>query len=283
MVTIRPATPADRDGIARFLAQHQSRTAGEYRARLSDSWIQKAPNLGFLMEAETGIVGFHGAIYADRLIGGRRHCICHLIDWAVEEAYRSHSLALLKAVLAQPEMSFVSLSASETAARILKFFRFVEMDSGKHLIPAAMLQSWLPVRGPRIAMKPDALRSDLSDEENRILDDHVHNGCRVMLATSGDRRCFLVVVPRRYRWFFYADILHASDPSLLWEWLPFLARRVLVRWGLPLIGIDKRILPSPPARSFVARKPTYLLSNELEPPQIDALYSEFVPRGRGLR
>ena len=144
-----------------------------------------------------------------------------------------------------------------------------------------MARSWLPGGGPRIAVRPETLRADLTDEEKRVLDDHVHNGCRMMLATRGAHRCFLVIVPRRYRWFLYADILHASDPAVLLEWLPFLARRVFVRWGLPFVGIDKRILPNPPARSFVARKSTYLLSKELEPEQIDTLYSEFVPRGRG--
>ena len=124
------------------------------------------------------------------------------------------------------------------------------------------------------------MRDDLSDAEKQILDDHVHNGCRVMLATLGERRCFLVFVSRRSRWFFYADVLHASDPALLLEWLPDLARRVFLRWGLPFVGIDKRILPRPIARSFVARKATYLLSKELEPAEIDTLYSEFVPRGR---
>ena len=57
----------------------------------------------------------------------------------------------------------------------------------------------------------------------------------------------------------------------------------LVLFSLPFIGIDKRILPDPPVRSFAARKPTYLLSKELEPAQIDSLYSEFAPRGRGIQ
>lgn len=280
-VVIRPADATDVDDIAHFLARHQSRTAAEYRVRLTDSWMAKAPNLGFLIEAEAGVVGFHGVIYAQRMIDGKAHCICHLIDWAVEEAYRSDSLALLKAVLAQPDMSFVSLSASPTAAKILKFFRFIEMDDGKHLVPTAgMARSWLPGGGPRIVTRPDALRADLSDEENQIMDDHVGNGCRVMLATRDGRRCFVVFVRRRSRWFFYADILHASDSALLREWLPFLARRISLGSGLPFIGIDKRILPDPPAWSFEVRKPTFLLSRELEPPQLDALYSEFVPRGR---
>ena len=43
--------------------------------------------------------------------------------------------------------------------------------------------------------------------------------------------------------------------------------------------VDKRMLETPPVRSLFATKPTFLLSSELEPAQVDSLYSEFVPRG----
>jgi hypothetical protein len=77
----------------------------------------------------------------------------------------------------------------------------------------------------------------------------------------------------------FADVLHASDPGLLAECLPWLAAPLFAAHRTVLTGLDPRWLPTRPRPSFVYAKlrPVHARSTQIPFDQIDGLYSELVP------
>ena len=95
--------------------------------------VERAPNLGFVLESGGRVVGFLGAIYHERFIESRVERFCNLTSWYVQPEFRSHSLALLTALLRQPDYNFVNFTPSDVVSSVMTRFGFHELDTHKLL------------------------------------------------------------------------------------------------------------------------------------------------------
>jgi hypothetical protein len=284
MVTVRPATTADLDAVVEFLARTlRGGPPARYRRFLSYAWPVDKPHLGYLIE-EGGVHGFMGSIFSERHIGGRTHRICNLHSLAVDESHRKHTLQLFKHFLADKTLTYTCFSASPPTAEILRFFKFEELPGARVIVTplsglAGLRSAVLPPR-VRVTGAPDEIDALLDDEhERRIARDHRLYRCAQLVIARGDRRCLVVAVRRGRGRRHFADILHASDKQLLMQSLPWLHLPLARQLRTALTGIDRRWMAAPPRASFVYAnlRPLHVRSPSLAPPDIDALYSEFVP------
>ena len=72
-------------------------------------WKMNAPNHGFMLRDGQRVVGALLAFYSERLVAGRVEQFCNMGAWCVLPAYRSHSIRLLIAMLAQEGYHFTCL------------------------------------------------------------------------------------------------------------------------------------------------------------------------------
>jgi len=284
MPVIRPATTADLPAVSRYLAGALRGGGPErYRRFLDYAWQPARPDLGVLIEDAGQIRGFVGAIYSARELGGAKVACCNLTSVAVDEPYRKQTLQLFGALLSRKELTFTCFSASERVAKILDFFKFQHAPSERVIVAPISGLSGLRTlaRRPRVRVITDPARLDaiLDPAQLTIARDHRRYRCGLLALERGDRRCFVVTVRRGRGIRAFADVLHASDPDLLLEHLPWIHAPLYRAHGTLLTGIDRRWVRAAPAASFVYAKlrPVYARSPILALDQIDALYSELVP------
>lgn len=280
MATIRPATTADLEGVASYVANAFAGDPARYRRYLEYSWLADKPDLGVLVEEGGKIRGFIGAIYADRPRGGEPHRFCNLTSIAVDESHRKLTLQLFNALLRRPGLTFTCFSASDRIAKILDFFKFSRRPSDKVIVgPVSNLGALRDARHVCVVSDPVVLAAELPEVERRIAHDHAPYRCGQLLITKRDRRCFVVTARRGRGLRAFADVLYASNPGTLMDCLPWIHGPLFRAHGTLLTGIDRRWISTPPRASFVYAKlrPVYMRSKTLGIHEIDALYSELVP------
>jgi hypothetical protein len=284
MAVIRPATAADLPAVSSYLAGALRGGGPErYRRFLEYAWLPEKPDLGVMIEDAGAVRGFVGAIYSQRVIGGAAVRCCNLTSVAVDESHRKQTLQLFAALLSRKELTFTCFSASEKVAKILDFFKFQHAPSERVIVAPISGLSGLRTLASRprarVIWKPARLEAVLDPVQQAIARDHGRFRCGIFALERGGRRCFVVTVRRGRGIRAFADVLHASDPELLLEHLPWIHAPLLRAHGTLLTGIDRRWVRAAPAASVVYGKlrPIYARSPTLSLDQIDALYSELVP------
>jgi hypothetical protein len=274
--TIRPATDSDIPSVTRYLARSLGGTANHFQRYFAYRWLPERPNIGSLIEEGGVIRGFIGVIYADRVIGGDVHRFGNLTSIAVDETHRKLSLKLFSRVLSDRSVTFTSLSPSSDVVEILRFFKFEVHAVEKNVLgPVSSFSNIAWWHKPQVIAE-ETLTDMLTPHERQISRDHRGTSTLQLLLKRGSRACFVLAVRRGHRVRAYTEIVYASDPQLLLDWLPWLQLALMRHHGTLVTMIESRWLPRPPELSIVARKfrPLVYRSASLGLNTIDALYTE---------
>ena len=122
---------------------------------MAGPWKVDAPNHGFMLHDGQRIVGAHTAFYSERLVAGRMERFCDLGTWYVLPEFRSHSIRLIKALLAQDGYHFTALTPGHKVVSIHTQLGFHPLDTSP--------PSFRTCRGrPRRAERRSALTRMLS-------------------------------------------------------------------------------------------------------------------------
>mgnify|MGYP001239939206 CR=1 FL=1 len=279
MISIRPAIRSDLPAVSRFLAESfQGKKVEWYGRILNPSWAGSSPQLGFLLEDQGEVVGFIGAIWSEREIEDRNHVFYNMTSWCVKDGYRQHSLKLLQSLISRSDSTVTNFSASRDVCKILQFYRFQELDTGKTVYsPLSRIPSLFMGKLPEMLIGVDAVYPQLTPVEQRIVDDHKFYSCFFILLRKNESRCFLIVLKRPFKQFYFADVLYCSDWELLGRWVPVALWAAWKATGVFFLGVDNRFVIASSFFSFQRKRQTFFKSETLTPDRIDSLYSEFVP------
>ena len=97
----------------------------------------------------------------------------------------------------------------------------------------------------------------------------------IVVLARGDQSCHVMFRRNRYKRLPVATILYVGNPDLFRDCAPHLYRYLLLRRGIPATLVEVRLVGHRQARSvMVPGRPKMYLSEDLEPAQIDYLYSE---------
>jgi hypothetical protein len=294
MSTIRAATRADVDAVARYLADalHGDGGPARYRRYLECSWVTPPAELGMLIEDAGQIRGFIGTIYADRRFGAELQRFCNITSVAVAESHRKLTLKLFGALLARKDITFTCFSPSEQITQILDFFKF-EHRPGDRVVVGPIsgigVRQLAAAARVRVYTRPEELDAELDADQRQISRDHRGFRCGQLLLADRERRCFLVTVRRGRGVRAFADVLYASDPDMLLDHLPWIHAPLFRAHRTVLTGIDRRWVTHPPRASFTYTKLRPLYARLARAPgattasgpagidRIDTLYSELLP------
>ena len=280
-VQVSPITDQDVAGVADFLhANLHNRVLPSVWARgMSVPWKVEVPNHGFMLRDGQRVVGAYLAFYSERVIAGQVERFCNLGAWCVLPDFRFHSVRLLKAMLAQDGYHFTDLSPSGNVPGLNAKLGFRSLDTSTALVPNL---PW-PILGrrTRISADPDVIESTLTGTQLELYHDHAQAAAvRHLVLIRGSESCYVMF--RRARWRkdlpLLAVILHVSNPELFRRAILPLTRHLLIHHGVLATLAELRIVGTRPRASFMhpSPPPKMYRSANLEPSQIDDLYSEMV-------
>lgn len=258
--------------VAEFVSGAFRKSYDSVLARLTDSWSAAGPNLGWLLKDNDRIVGYIGALYSRRLIGGALTIVCNMRNWAAVPEYRHHSLALLSRLISDPGMVVTNFTASAKAERLLTRFGFQHITSGSYLLPN--IDGWIR-RGLKIERGPQ-----FADEADReILDQHRQMGCSVAVTRIDSQPCAFVFLRRQISRISCADVLYATDRRVFWESMSVVRATAFAATGAHALLIEDRFLKRKPYfGKFIERAGYCRPANGGDPQDADRLYSEVVLR-----
>lgn len=276
-VELAPITDTDVGAVADFLRDNHNHRVPWERSCSVVPWKVEAPNHGFMLRDGQRVVGTLLALYSERLVSGRVERFCNMGSWCVLPDYRSRSISLLDALLAQDGYHFTVLSPDEAPQEILAWRRFRFLDTAAAFVPNLPWPT-LPGR-TRISADPDVIERTLVGAELELYRDHAQAlAARHLVLIRGQDSCYVMYREFRYRGVpVFAIVLHVGNPELFHRaWMP-LTRHLLVRRGLVATLAELRIVERTPPLSFELNNwPKMYRSADLEPGQIDDLYSELV-------
>ena len=279
-IQVSPITDQDVAGVADFLhASLNTRVLPSVWARaMLVPWKVEAPNHGFMLRDGQRVVGAYLAFYSERVIAGQVERFCNLGAWCVLPDFRFHSVRLLKALLAQDGYHFTDLSPSGSIPALNARLGFRSLDTSTALVPNL---PWpIFVRRTRISADPDVIESTLSGTQLELYHDHAQAAAvHHLVLIRGSESCYVMFRrARRKDLPFFAVILHVSNPELFRRAILPLTRHLLIHHGVLATLAELRIVGTQPRASFMlpSPRPKMYRSANLEPSQIDDLYSEMV-------
>jgi hypothetical protein len=277
-IQITPITDADVPAVSDFLhANHNARVP--WIRVISEPWKVKAPNHGFMLWDGQRVLGTYLAFYSERTVAGQVERFCNLHSWCVLPDFRSHSIRLLLALLAQDGFHFTDLSANADIVRLNALFKFRTFDTPAVFVPNVRWPN-LPHR-TRISTDRDIIATTLSGAELQLYHDHAQAAAaRHLVLIRGRDSCYVMFREQRWKDVPCALILHVGNPELFRRAIGPLTRHLLVRHRLQGTLADLPIFGRRPRLSLMRPAlwpwPKMYRSATLEPRQIDCLYSELV-------
>jgi hypothetical protein len=279
-VEAKPITDADTWAVAEFLHRERSlrMSAADWHRYMVAPGHFAQPNHGYLLRENGRIVGAYLALYSERVIDGRKHSICNLGLWCVAQEHRAHGLRLLRSLLRQRGYTFTDLTPNQNVVALNARVGFVELDTTTAVV--ANMPWPILSRNVRVVDAPNYIDGLLAERDRTIYRDHAATAVRQVVLVKGDRSCYVMFRrERRKRMRLFASILHVSDPELFRECAPHFYRYLLLRHGILATLAEIRVISHRPRWAVtVAGWPKMYLSDDLEPAQIDYLYSELVCR-----
>jgi hypothetical protein len=278
---IAPITDADTWAVAEFLhAGMGSRvSAADWHRLMTPPWDVEQPNHGYLLRDNGRLVGAYLALYSERIVDGRPLRICNLGPWCVAQEHRANGLQLLRKLLRQRGYTFTDLTPSKTVVALNTRLGFTPLDTSTALVPNAPWPLWS--RRVRVIDTPKDIDRLLSGRDQTIYRDHAATAVHHVVLTEGDKSCYVMFRRDRRRHLpLFASILYVGDPDLFRDCAPHFYRYLLLRHGIVATLAELRIVGHRPKRAvMMAGWPKMCLSEDLEPAQIDYLYSELTCGG----
>lgn len=274
-VELAPITDADLAAVADFLRVHHNDRIPWAASCSPLPWTVEAPNHGFMLRDGGHIVGTLLALYSERRVAGTTERFCNLGSWCVLPGYRSGSISLLKALMAQQGYHFTVLSPDQGPQEILAWFKFRYLDTSAALIPNL---PWPAASGAvRVSGDPEVITRTLVGAELGVYHDHAKAlAAHHLVLNRAEESCYVMYREARYKDAVrYAVILHVSNPDLFHRALMPLTRHLLVRHGLLATLAEIRIIRRRPTFWFTLNRHAKMYhSDSLRQENFDYLYSE---------
>jgi len=270
--------PGDVPAVARFMNTHLNRRvpASRWAQALSVPWQVDAPNHGYFLRQDGGVVGAYLAYYSERPVDGIPEQFCNLGAWCVLDGHRHQGIRLLTRLLDQKGYHFTDFSPSGNVVPLNRRLKFTDLDTTTTLVPNVPLPRR---RGDmRLTARPDALLETLSGEELTIYRDHKQAAAAKHLLVSTPREHCYVVFRRdsRKKIRAFGSVLHVSNPELFQAAIGQISSHLLTRHGIAATLVELRIAGGRPARGTLLKtsRPRMFRSETLDPDKIDYMYSE---------
>jgi acetoacetyl-CoA synthetase len=287
---IRPARASDIQAICRLLDEgfrNEVISSAEWRALFDYAWLDEKPNFGFVIAAGDRIVGFLGAIYAERRINNESVTVSNLTSWYVRPEYRGWGVTLMAAAVRDAAVAHTALTPAPITRQILRLIGFKSIDTCKILLVPFVHSDTLCRPAPSITFDPTRIGPLLSDKDSRIFRDHLPYDCLHAVVSEGADYCY-VVAKRRVRRrplhslvpvatkIPYSELLYCSAPKILQRHLERIKLAIMRRQRTIALVVDEHLSPALRSHGIAFRNEALYRATTFDPRMLDKLYSELV-------
>lgn len=296
---VRPVTLAEVPKVLDFLLsgwkQLAHRTPDELRPSFEYRWtvgVDK-PNLGFALWSADQVVGFLGAIYAERPLQGRLVKVCNLSAWYVRDDFRGAGVKLLLAAISQKDYCFTTFTSSNEVSKILDALKFTVIDDCKRVYLPWHYGREMLRWGSNVDWDPEKIAPVLQGDDRQFLRDHLPYRVKHYLLRSGDEYSYLILKRRlvpgevalhnfpiekaRLMWYPSMEVLYLRNPQLALKNWGGLVATILRRERVLAVVAPERFFSSnavPAGNPW--RHRSFLLARTPIDGTMDSLYSELV-------
>jgi len=218
-VTLREIFDEDLDDVFHFISENFDLgvTQDIWHSAFSRSWMPEKPNNGFMLVANHNIVGVLCALYAQRHTQKGIQNVCHNSTWFVLDAYRSHSLQLMVALLGQKEFFFTALSVTPELHEMHRRFKFQSKVTTLVVIPNLPKLNYFSKK-LEILIDPDLITNELDSDIKQISDDHMGLPIvqQILFRTSNETLLVIFDV-RSIRGIPVTNIFYLSNPEMFYQ------------------------------------------------------------------
>lgn len=248
-----------------------------YRPIFDYQWNREEDYFGHVLLDRGKIAGFVGAFFVRRPVRGVQRRFCNLTTWKVREENRNESILLIMPFLRMREYTVTGRTAAHNVFAIHQKLGFRYLDDR-----AIIVSTFVGRRSSTavdVLLGGDDLSGSLSGDDLRLVQDHSRYKCHPLVLRK-EGRTLLIIVTLPKKWGITVGyIQYISDVGLFLELLSNVKEEVSRRLKAPFLWIEKRLLFGAKIPfSIEYRSPFVHLykSDELEPPDIDNLYTELV-------
>ncbi|MEM9125745.1 MAG: GNAT family N-acetyltransferase [Pseudomonadota bacterium] len=277
---IRPATHNDIEPSIDLLHTKMSRKISPERWRriFEYDWGMAKPDYGYVAEVDGRIVGYVGAVHADRVIDGRRVAMTNMCAWYLEKEHRGHGAGqrLMAQATSDPSRHYTSMTSTSNPRTmgVLRSAGFAPLDEYRW----DWQRNTQGTQDIQAILNVDDILARSTGQERACLNDLLPYGIMPVLLRQDDRE-FLIV---------FADTVKGDDQP----WLDVLYMRgaetgFLADFGqqvanllLPadnaVLSIDRRFCGKDPGSGtrITLPAPRFVKSPDLSGSGVDHLYTE---------
>ena len=275
---LRAALDDDASEVCAFLSKFMGRRglpAEQYLGLFTYPWMSDPPDRGFLLESEGNVVGYHGAVYAERRINGRTVRFCNLTNWCVAPEFRQYSLHLIFPLLKLKDTVFTNFSPAPEVQPVFLRLGFQVLDRFKWFaVPGGNLASLMNRRRAYVLTSQRQVEESLEGVELQAFRDHQGTGCQHTLVAEENRQLYVISRKRKRKGLTFSEILYASTKDMLQRHFESVKASVLLRDRTFVLACDERLYGRPPHCALRYERVTLVKGGEIDPSLVDNLYSE---------
>ena len=218
-VTLRGILDEDLDDVYRFVSRNFDLGVklATWRLAFNRSWMHEKPNNGFMLVADKTIVGVFCALYSQQRTRKGIQNICNTSTWFVMDAYRSHSLKLMAAMLDQKGFLFTSLSASPNVHELHRIFGFRSYVTTLVAIPNLPKLTYVSKK-LEILVDSKSMGKYLDSDVKQISIDHTGiPKVQQIVFRAADEALLIIFDIRRVRGVPVTNIFYLSNPDMFYQ------------------------------------------------------------------
>jgi len=239
-------------------------------------WNYDEGYYGYILLEDDLPIGFLSTIFSQRMINNKYYRFCNLSSWIVKDGYRNRSLYLIQPLLKLKDYTITLLTPSEITQKVFAKLGYKELDSAKRiLLPIPQFGKTLKNK-LQITFDPKIIKGLLNENELKIFQDHAEFKCFHAMISSGAGHCYIVMRKFIKKQLPFAYIHYVSNFEVFYQTIDML--RISLAMKLRVIGIiiEERFVHDRNMR-FSIKYPWVSMykSTDLEPKDIDSLYSEY--------
>ena len=218
-VTLRGILDEDLDDVYRFVSKNfdPGVKLETWRLAFNRSWMHEKPNNGFMLVADKTIVGVFCALYSQQQTRKGIQNICNTSTWFVMDAYRSHSLKLMAAMMDQKGFLFTSLSTSPNVHELHRIFGFRTYITTLVAIPNLLKLIYVSKK-LEILVDPKSMGKYLDSDVKQISIDHMGiPTVQQIVFRAADEALLVIFDIRRARGVPATNIFYLSNPDMFYQ------------------------------------------------------------------
>lgn len=246
-------------------------------------WAKEEDGNGYVLTEQSDIVGVIGTIFSKRIIDGKEYKFCNLHNWYVKEKNRGRGRQLMKPILNLKDYTITNFTPTDRGFTISKKLGFKELDSSLRIFFSPnILNKSSASSDYQFILDKKNIEAALYGKHRKIFSDHKNYGCSHILVRSKSNPnddCYIVYtrVTRYIRPYCYIHYL--SNTDLFEKAYRLICRRLSHLNNCLFTVIENRFVSKrkfPFSLKFPFKNPQLYLTSQVQPKNIDTLYSEIV-------